>query len=434
MLFKDINIIDENFRFKAHQYVATEGDKIAYIGEGMPADPDRYGEVYEGDGKLLMSALYNAHAHAPMVLLRGYAENLPLQAWLSEKCWPFEDKITPEDNYWGMLLACAELVRYGGVSFSDMYFATDKRAEAVIDSGLKANLCEGFIAREDKSFYDMPLYEAYEEFVRKLHGAANGRILIDYNLHAEYTTFPQACSDVIRVAAEKGLRLQVHVSETRSEVQECRERHNGLSPVAYFASLGLFEVPTTAAHCVWVDDDDIAILRDYDVFVAYNPASNMKLGSGFAPIPKLLDAGVSVCLGTDGMASNNNHNMFQDMYLMGLLSKGSTLDPAVITPEQVLAAATRNGALSQGREDCGLLREGMKADLCVVDISGPSWTPMTDPLYNLLYAGDGSDVVMTLSDGIVVYRDGSWPTIDIERAQAEVSARTARILTELSES
>ena len=204
-----------------------------------------------------------------------------------------------------------------------------------------------------------------------------------------------------------------------------------MTPVQYFESIGVFDVPVIAAHCVWVEDDDIAILRDRGAFVAANPASNMKLGSGFAPIAKMLDAGVNVCIGTDGMASNNNHDMFQDMYLMGLIYKGAQLDPAIVSPKQVLAAATRTGALAQGREDCGLVAEGMRADLCVLDVTGPSWCPMTDAAVNVVFAGHGSDVVLTMSDGKVIYRDGAWAGIDVERAKAEVVSRTQRIIGEL---
>ena len=227
------------------------------------------------------------------------------------------------------------------------------------------------------------------------------------------------------------MRVQVHVSETRSEHEECQQRHGGLTPVRYFDSLGLFDVPVTAAHCVWVDDGDIDVLAARGVFVAANPASNMKLGSGFAPVPKMLERGVKVCLGTDGMASNNNHDMMQDLYLLALLYKGSTHDPAVVTPKQALEAATRMGALSQGREDCGYVAVGAKADLCVFDVSGPSWAPMTNPLVNVVYAGHGADVCLTMCDGRVVYRDGAYPTLDVERAKAEVNARTKRIIGEL---
>ena len=154
----------------------------------------------------------------------------------------------------------------------------------------------------------------------------------------------------------------------------------------------------------------------------------MKLGSGFAPVAKMLARGVNVCLGTDGMASNNNHDMMQDMYLLALTAKGSTNDPAVVTPKQALTAATRMGALSQGRDDCGYVAVGAKADLCVLDTSGPSWAPMTNPLVNVVYAGHGADVCLTMCD---VYREGEWPTLDIERAKAEVEARTKRIIGEL---
>ena len=213
--------------------------------------------------------------------------------------------------------------------------------------------------------------------------------------------------------------MQVHVSETRLEHEECKERHGGLTPVRYFDSLGLFDVPVTAAHCVWVDDGDIDILAQRGVFVAVNPASNMKLGSGFAPVPKMLERGVEVCLGTDGMASNNNHDLMQDLYLLALLYKGSTGDPAAVEPKQALRAATRAGALSQGREDCGLVAVGAKADLCVLDVTGPSWAPMTNPLVNVVYAGHGADVRLTMCDGRTVYHDGAWPTLDVERAKAE---------------
>ena len=204
-----------------------------------------------------------------------------------------------------------------------------------------------------------------------------------------------------------------------------------MSPVKYFESIGVLDLPVTAAHCVWLDDEDMDIMAEKGVFVANNPASNMKLGSGFARIPEMLARGMNVCLGTDGMASNNSHDMFADMYLMGLIYKGSTLDPAVVTPQQVLRAATRTGALSQGREDCGLLREGMKADVCVLGVTGPQWCPMTDPVYNVVFSGAGSDVVLTLCDGQVVYREGAWPTVDLERAKAEVAARAKRIIAEL---
>lgn len=431
MLFKNIDLLDGNLDFQAHQWVGVKDGVIDCIGDGAPDNAEAYGEVYDGEGKLLLPAFYNAHAHAPMTLLRGYAENLPLQAWLNEKCWPFEGKMTAEDNYWGTLLACAEMARYGVVSFSDMYYHTDERVRAVDEAGMKMNVCESELFFEEKPFAEYAIAAKMDEYVKKYHGALGGRILVDYNIHAEYTSNEVTCRDIAAAVKDAGLRMHLHLSETKSEHEECKGRHNGMTPAAYFASIGVFDVPTTAAHCVWCDDDDLKILKEHGVSAALNPASNMKLGSGFAPVTKMFEQGVSVALGTDGMASNNNHDMFQDLYLMALLSKGYLNDPTAVTPKQALSAATRGGALAQGREDCGKVAVGMKADLMVVDIAGPSWHPMTDPLMNVVYAGHGSDVVLTLCDGAVVYRDGEWPGIDIERVKAECTQRTQRIISEL---
>lgn len=433
MLFANIDLLDENLDHRRGQWVGVRDGRIAYVGAEAPAAEEAatFGEVYDGRGKLLMPAFYNAHSHAPMTLLRGFAENLPLQAWLNDAVFPFEAKITPEDCYWGTLLACAEMARYGCVSFSDMYYHMDQVARAALDAGMKLNLSDTLIAFGDAGLGELPVDEENRRLVRDLQGAGDGRIVVDCNVHAEYTTNPRAVAELAAFAKERGLRVQVHVSETRLEHEECKQRHDGLTPVRYFESLGLFDTPVTAAHCVWVDDGDIDILAERGVFVAANPASNMKLGSGFAPVPKMLERGVNVCLGTDGMASNNNHDMMQDLYLLALLYKGSTGDPAVVTPKQALAAATRMGALSQGREDCGCVAEGMRADLCVLDVTGPSWAPMTNPLVNVVYAGHGADVCLTMCDGRVMYRDGAWPTLDVERAKAEVEARTRRIIGEL---
>ena len=432
MLFKNISILDENFECRERQWVGVEGAQIAYIGDAEPADAARFGEVYDGEGKLLMPAMVNAHAHAPMTLLRGYAENLPLQAWLEQKCWPFEGKMTGDDNYWATLLAGAEMLRYGTVSFSDMYYHTPERAKAVDELGMKANLCTSPLAFEPKPIQEYPVFAEMEDGITNVDGMADGRVRFEGCIHAEYTNNDVTAKSVFDWAREHDTRVHVHVSETEFEVNGCRERHDGKSPVQWLESLGAFDCPAIAAHCVWVDDDDIAILAKHDVTVAHNPASNMKLSSGFAPVAKMLDAGVNVALGTDGMASNNNHDMFQDMYLMAMLPKGSQLDPTLITPQQALFAATRAGALAQGREDCGLVKEGFRADLCVLDVTGPSWCPANDVPTNVVYAGHGSDVVMTMCDGKVVYRDGAWPTIDIDRIKTEVAERTARIQKELA--
>lgn len=426
MLFSDIGIIDEDFRFKPHCWVGTRADRISYVGDKPPVDAGGYGEVYPGGGRLLMPGMFNAHAHSAMTILRGYGEAMPLQAWLNDRIWPFEAKMTPEDNYWGTVLACAEMLRYGTVGFTDMYYATELRFKAADEAGMKINACEGLLAFEEKPYREYPLFKLNEDLLR-YHGASDGRLRLDVCIHGEYTSNPLTCRGAAEYAAERGLRMHLHASETELETEECKQRHGGITPIAYFNSLGVFGNPTTAAHCVWLEDEDFAILREAGVTVATCPVSNMKLGSGFAPVKRMLAEGVQVALGTDGCSSNNNHDMFQDAYTMALATCGSTRDAAAITPAQVLFAATRAGALSQGRDDCGLVKEGFKADLCVLDASGPSWSPATDMVANAVYAGHGSDVCLTMVDGSVRYRDGAWSGIDVERAMAECSATVERI-------
>lgn len=431
MLFCDISILNEDFNLVEHQWVGTKDGRIAYIGGVVPPDAQQYGERYSGSHRLLMPGFYNAHTHAPMTILRGYAEAMPLQEWLNDRIWPFEAKMTAEDSYWGTLLACAEMLRYGTVGFTDMYYATARRFQAAAEAGMKMNACEGLVAFEEKPYGEYPICQLNDELYRNYHGTEEGRLLLDYNIHAEYTSNPTVVAGVAQAAKEKGLRIHLHASETKVETQECKQRHNGMTPIQYFESLGVFENPTTAAHCVWLEDEDFEILKRRDVFVATNPVSNMKLGSGFAPLKRLYDEGVNVALGTDGCSSNNNHDIMQDLYVMALAACGSTLDPAAITPQQALHTATRMGALSQGRQDCGLVKEGMKADLCVLDTSGPSWTPLFNGPANVVYAGHGSDVVLTMVDGRVRYRNGEWAGIDVELAKAECEAAVKRIVSEL---
>lgn len=429
MLFSDIQIIDEHFQVKDHQWVGTRGDTIAYVGGETPAED--FGETYAGAGRALMPGMYNAHAHAPMTLLRGYAENLPLQQWLNDRVFPFEAKITDEEAYPATLLAIAEMLRFGTVSFSDMYYFSDARARAVIESGIKCNLSEAALSFTDEPYSELPIAKVNEHLIDAYHNAANGRLKVDLSIHAEYTSNPALVEAVGQLACDRGLRTHIHLAETQTETRECAERHNGMSPAAYFDSLGFFRMPCSAAHCVWTTADDWAILREHGVTAVTNPASNLKLASGIAPVAAMLDAGVAVALGTDGPASNNNHDMFQDMYLLALLQKGASGDPCAVSPAQALQIATENGARAQGRDDCGAIKVGNKADLVVVNTDQPHLHPATDLASNLVYAAHGSDVVLTMVDGAVLYRDGEWPTIDVELAEAETDAACKQIIARL---
>lgn len=426
MLFKDITIIDENFQVKEHRYVGVKGDRIVCISDALPVED--YGEVYDGRNKLLIPAFYNMHSHLPMFLMRGYGENLPLMTWLQGRIFPFEAQLTSDDMYWGSLMGVAEMLRYGIGATEDMYLHYDAQARALIDGGVKANYAACVLWTGEEPYRDIPVYRDVLESIRKYNGYDNGRIRTTFSLHAEYTSTEKIARAVAEAAAENHSTMHVHVAETAGEVEACRQNRGGRSPVRYLADCGIFDTPTVAAHCVHIVDEDIAILREHNVTVATCPKSNAKLASGICPVTALLDAGVNVAIGTDSVASNNNLNMIEEMRFFNLLQKATTYDPTVITPEQTLYAATRAGALAQQREDCGFVKEGFKADLTVLDIDNVYMKPVYNLLNNLVYAASGNDVVLTMVDGKVLYRDGSYPTLDIERINYECEKSRQRIL------
>jgi 5-methylthioadenosine/S-adenosylhomocysteine deaminase len=436
MLFANIDYLTPEFTI-TRGFVGTEGARIVYVGDRDPATtpallPLDLGERYEGGGKLLVPGMYNAHTHAPMTLLRGYGENMVLQDWLYNRIFPFEAKMGEEDAYAATLLAIAEMLRFGTVSFTDMYYFNAARIQAIEESGIKCNLSSGIMVFDPEARYeDMPDYEMNKALIRDFHGAFDGRLRIDLNVHSEYISNPQVARSVGELAVEAGVHTHTHISETRLEHEECKERRGGLTPIAYFDSLDFFRAPCTAAHCVWTEPGDWEIMAECGVTAVANPASNMKLASGFAPVSQMLAAGVNVALGTDGMASNNNHNLYKDLYLLGTLFKGATGDPTVITPAQALAAATVNGARSQGREEGGRIAEGCLADVVVLDTDVPWMKPVHDGPSNLIFATQGSDVVLTMVDGAVVYRDGVWPTIDVERIAAMTQGAAEAIVASL---
>ena len=427
MLFCNIDIMDENLDHKKNMYVGTEGAFITYIGTEEPADAAKFGERYDGKGKLLMSAFYNTHAHTPMTLLRGYAENQPLQQWLNDTVWPFEGKMKhPEHDGIGNLLAQAEMVRYGVIGYTDMYYGGIPCCQNAIETGMKVNHAEGATMFLD-DYTQCGAYESNKVLFSDYHNAADGRIKIDMCIHAEYTTPEGMIRGVTEEALKQGANIHLHMSETKSEHEECIERH-GMTPAAWFDSLGVFEARTTAAHCTYVSDEDMAIMAAKGVTASLNPASNGKLGSGFSRAAKLVQAGVNCAIGTDGMASNNTHNILQSAYLLAVCQKGRDLDPTVLTPREILQMMTVNGAKSQGRLDCGVLAEGKRADLVVMNIDTPWMKPVYDMAVNLIYSANGADVVLTMADGKVLYDNGEFKTIDVEKAAADAQIAIDEIL------
>lgn len=414
MLFQDITILDEQLAVKEHQYVLTEGEKITYIGDTCPPNTEGH-ETYDGKNKLLMTAFINLHSHTPMTLMRGYGENLSLNDWLHTKIFPYEDKLTNEDVYLGTLLGIAEMLRFGIVSTSDMYYFCEDMLKAFLESGAKCNLSRGITCFSDASYHDLPGYEENKMLIRDYHNINNGQIQVELSIHGEYTNTTRTIREISEHAKAEGLGLHIHISETEEEHKGCMERHNGMTPIQYFNHLGVLDSKTLAAHCVHLSGDDFAIMKEKGVSVASCPASNLKLASGICDVKTLFDYGINVGLGTDSVASNNSLNMIEEMKLFALLQKVRQNDPAIITPREAIYAATRAGALAQNRADCGALKVGNRADLIVLDTSAPYWKPVHDLANNLVYSASGTDVCLTMADGKVLYRDGIYTTIDIEK-------------------
>ncbi len=413
ILFSDITTLDETGQSKVHQYVAIDGKTIASITDTMPdGDFDR---IIDGKETVLMPALYNCHAHAAMTLFRGYGEDMPLQTWLFDRIFPAEDRLTSGAVYDASLLACAEMLKNGIVSFTDMYFFCEDTVRAVIESGMKAN-----VSRCLQSFDPAVTKETDTRFAEAVslhktwHNAADGRIKMDMAVHAEYTIQPQVCVYAAEYAKDNGLGMHIHLSETEKEHREGMERRGGRTPARFFYDLGLFDVRTTAAHCVWLTDEDMQLLREKHVYAAHNPTSNLKLGSGIMPLWRMQQEGISVVLGTDGAASNNRLDIFREMNLAALLQKGTDRACDVMRASDFLPMATVNGARSQGRDDCGQLRAGCRADLLLLDLDAVNNIPRYDVCGTVLYSAVGADVKMTMVDGRILYENGIYLTMDIE--------------------
>lgn len=429
MIFKNISILDENMELKKNMYVGIKNEKIDYIGKEMPNED--YGESYDGKGKLLMSGFYNAHAHSPMTLLRGYAENLALQEWLNKRIFPFEAKLDGNAVYWGSMLAMAESLRYGIVSTTDMYYFCEDMVKAIDQAGTKDNVGRGVTNFSDSDLYDLESFSEMKALYGNYHNAFNGRVKIDMSIHAEYTSNARTVQQMAAYTKAIGANMHIHVSETKLEHEECKVRHNGMTPIQYLNDLGLLDSKTTAAHCVWVEPKDMDIMKEKGVTVASNPISNLKLSSGVCNVPELLRRGINVAIGTDSVSSNNSLNFIEEMKVFAIASKEKYQDPTAVTPTETLHAATRAGALSQGRDDCGKMAVGYKADLIVLDIMKPNFVPVHNMANNIVYSACGGDIVMTMVDGKVLYKDGIYTTIDIEKTIFEADKATKKIISQL---
>jgi 5-methylthioadenosine/S-adenosylhomocysteine deaminase len=373
----------------------VQDDRIAAL--CAPEDKPCADQVIDASGCLLMPALYNAHTHAAMTLMRGLGSDLPLESWLTQAIFPAEEKLTVQAVRIGTQMAMLEMLRFGTAGFADMYYHQWAACEEAIKAGM--NIAPAWASDISNQ---AALLDRFKE---------HPQVRVFAGIHAEYTTQEDEILRVASFAKQHELPVHVHVSETQSETQGCLERHDA-TPAAYLARLGVFDRGGIAAHCVWATPQEQALLRDYGVFAVHNPISNLKLGSGVLPMAEFLDRQVPLALGTDGCASNNTLNLFEEMRFAAVLHKGIARRADLLSPKALFHMATRQGALACGFSQSGLLLPGAQADLILLDISSPHAQPMPDPYAHLAYAAQGSDVMLTMVRGQILYRDGQYLTLD----------------------
>ena len=406
VLDKYFNIIKED--------VFVDGDSIVAIGEyDKTADT-----VYDLNGNLLMPSFKNAHTHSAMTFGRSFADDLPLQPWLYDKIFPLEAKLTPQDIYDLSMLAFLEYLTSGTSACFDMYYFPEMMAKASVDFGFRTVMTSGL-----NNFKES--VNSVEYYYNKFN---NYDSLVSYKLgfHAEYTTDKELIKGIAKLAEKYQAPVFTHASETKSEVEDCIKR-NGMSPTKYLNSLGIFNYGGGAYHSVWIDDEDIEVYKEKGIWAVINACSNAKLASGIAPVSKLLKSGVKVAVGTDGASSNNALDMFREMYTICATQKLNDKDAASTDANDILKASTIGSAKCMGLTDCDVIDVDKKADLIVIDMHRPSMQPINNITKNLVYSGGKDIVKMTMINGKILYDNGEFKNIDIEKIYANAQAVIDRI-------
>lgn len=379
----------------------VDGDKIVYKGNPSKEELDakKFDREINLDGNLLMPGFKDAHTHTAMTFLRSYADDLPLQEWLYDKVFPHEGKLTAESIVPFTKLGIMEYLTSGITASFDMYFFLDNYVQANIDCGFRTVLC-GAMNDFDKDYTQ--LERDFEKF-NGMHPLISHRI----GFHAEYTTCMERMEYVASLAKKYKAPVYMHNSETKAEVEGCKERYNK-TPMQLLSDLGMFEYGGGGFHCVHVTDEDMDIMKAKNVWAITNPCSNAKLASGIAPIDKFMKKGVGLAIGTDGAASNNALDMFREMYLVSVLQKLSLEDAAAVDGAEVLKMACVGGAKAMGLDDCTNLEVGKQADLVVIDLHRPNMQPILNIPKNIVYSGSKENVKLTMIAGKVLYENGEF--------------------------
>ncbi|WP_408894827.1 amidohydrolase [Paenibacillus taichungensis] len=400
------------------------GDRIAEIAPHIKAQPGD--DIMDGQHKLAMPGLINAHQHTPMSLLRAFSDDLKLMDWLDRKMLPAEARMTPEDIYWGAQLSIAEMIRSGTTAYADMYIHMNEIAEAVTETGIRASLTRGMVFVEDDG--GRRLQEAVD-LVQRWSGKAEGRITTMYGPHSPYTCPVEPLREVIAMAEQEGVPIHIHLAETKEEVVKIRERY-GMTPTEYLEEAGMFEkAHVLLAHGVHLNRRDIGRLKGMRGGVAHNPVSNLKLGCGIAQITEMIVQGINVGLGTDGAGSATTIDMFEEIKAATWLQKLDYGDPTRLSARDVLHMSTRGSAgLLNLQDEVGVLEVGRKADLILIDLKKPHLQPVHELESLLAYSVNGADVDTTIVNGRVLMRGRQLLTIDEEELFRQVEVRAKRIV------
>ena len=406
-----------------HRDILIEGARISRITAAGQTGAEAAGRIIDGAGMLAMPGLINTHAHAAMVLFRGVAEDVPVRSWFNDIIWPMESNLTPDDVHWGALLAAAEMIESGVTTVADHYFMMDAVAEAMISSGLRAHLAPTLFGRHLRTELDESI-----EIIARRQGAGDGRLRMWLGPHSAYLCAPEYLRDVAAEAKRADLGVHIHVSETAEQVQTSLTAH-GRTPPAHLAELGLMDVPMIAAHAAHATDEDITLFAQHHVGVAHCPKTFLKLASGIAPVVAMRQAGVAVGLGSDGAASNNTLDIFEQMRLTAALQKHEQEDPTVLKLDEALAMATVEGAkVLRQEQELGRLAPGYLADIILIRLDGAHMQPIHDVRAALVYSVRAGDVDTVIVNGQVLMEGRRLRTIDKAQVMTEVAARAGRLL------
>ena len=403
--------------------IFIQGDKISRITPPLNNSEIKGNNLIDGRGKFATPGLINTHTHASMTLLRSYSDDKALMDWLQKDIWPIEGKMKRQDIYIGAALAAVEMIKGGTTAFMDMYGPNMEEVAKVVDeSGLRGALCRGIIGifdGEEKLQTNVDLFKNF-------NGAANGRIKVMFGPHAIYTCPPDFLKKIANTAGSLGAEIHMHMNETLDEINGCMKDY-GKRPFEIVAETGLLDLGFLAAHCVHLSDNEIEIMKAKKVRVAHNPTSNMKLASGIAPVNKMLNAGLTVGLGTDGASSNNNLDMLEEVRLAALLAKIDTMSPLTIPADTALKMATDEGAKAIGFDKVGRLEVGYKADITLWDMSGAEWQPNYNPVSLLIYSAISSSADTVIVDGKILMQNRELKTLDEEKIIHEFNSCADRL-------